>query len=466
MNEFITSTVTKQAVKYIQKEPIKNFNNLLELAGKIKMEPNYESMYLTIKAQWQDENSTTHQLITRLLTDANSKFREKFLTNFLLNASVLNGTRNVKARGKYGVNIPWTILMDPTSACNLKCVGCWAGEYDKKSELSNEVIDRVITEAKELGMYFFIFSGGEPLVRRWELIELAKKHDDCFFLSFTNATLIDEKFADAVAEVGNLTFAISIEGFEVDTDFRRGKGTYKKVINAMALLKERGVPFGYSACYHSKNYEAVGSDEFIDFMVDVGAYFTWLFTYIPIGKDAVKELICTPEQRAYMFNRVREIRNKKALFMLDFWNDGQYVGGCVAGGRRYFHINSEGEVEPCAFIHYSCANINEMSLLDALKNPLFNEYSKHQPFNENPLAPCPLLDNPTHLRKIVKNSGAYSTQPIDEESVYDLTAKTDQVSKEWIKKADEIWLKQHEKAMVNWDKICSKEKSHINKAKY
>lgn len=138
---------------------------------------------------------------------------------------------------KHHCNIPIAVLMDPTSSCNLKCKGCWAAEYKKTDNLSFDLMDRIIKEGKDLGIYWYLYSGGEPTIRRNDLLKLAKKHQDCFFLAFTNATLVDDEFAKALAEVGNFTLAISVEGFEEETDFRRGKGTYQKIMNAMRLLK-------------------------------------------------------------------------------------------------------------------------------------------------------------------------------------------------------------------------------------
>jgi len=197
----------------------------------------------------------------------------------------------------------------------------------------------------------YIFSGGEPLVRKADILKIIKNHSDCMFLSFTNATLIDEEFAAEVAEAGNLMFAISIEGFEKETDFRRGDGTYQKVLKAMDLLKAHGVGFGFSSAYTSENYQSIGSEEYVDFMIEKGCLFGWLFTYIPLGKDAVLELMVNPEQRKFMYDRVREYRNTKPIFLMDFWNDGEYVNGCIAGGKKYLHINANGDVKPCAFIH-------------------------------------------------------------------------------------------------------------------
>lgn len=86
----------------------------------------------------------------------------------------------------------------------------------------------------------------------------------------------------------------------------------------------------------------MGSDEWVDFLIGKGCLFGWYFTYIPCGQDAVPELIASPQQREFMYHKVREFRKTKPAFLLDFWNDGEYVQGCVAGGRNYLHINANG----------------------------------------------------------------------------------------------------------------------------
>ena len=132
-------------------------------------------------------------------------------------------------------------------------------------------------------------------------------------------------------------------------------------------------------------------------------------------------------------------RSTKAIFSMDFQNDAQYVGGCIAGGRRYLHINANGDVDPCVFIHYSNANIYKESLLDALKSPIFMAYHDGQPFNENMLRPCPMLENPQKLRKMVEESGAKSTDLQSPESVEHLCAKCDAYAEHWKPKAEELF---------------------------
>jgi MoaA/NifB/PqqE/SkfB family radical SAM enzyme len=357
--------------------------------------------------------------------------------------SFLYGTKTIrKMRAKYHCNVPWLILMDPTSACNLHCTGCWAAEYGNKLNLTLEEMDSVIRQGNELGVYFYMYTGGEPLVRKADLIKLCEMHPDCAFLAFTNGTLVDQAFCDELKRVGNLYLAISLEGYSEVNDLRRGQGVFGKVMHAMDLMKQNGLVFGTSICYTSKNCEVVTSDEFVDLMINKGCRYAMYFHYMPVGNDASLELLPSPEQRTLVKNRVREIRSLtkgKGIFTMDFQNDGEFVGGCIAGGRNYFHINANGDAEPCVFIHYSNANIRTSNLLEILHQPLFMAYYENQPFNKNHLRPCPMLENPEILQKMVKETGARSTDLQSPESAEHLCRKCEPYAEQWKPCADKLW---------------------------
>ena len=353
------------------------------------------------------------------------------------------GTKTVRAnRDKYNCNIPWTILFDPTSACNLHCKGCWAAEYGHALKLSLDEMRSIVKQGRALGTHFYMLTGGEPLIRKDDIVTLAKENPECTFLIYTNATLVDEKLCRDIKKCGNITLALSIEGTKESNDDRRGEGSYSRTLKAMELLKREKILFGISICYTRKNVEAVTDDAFLDKMVDLGVKYAFYFNYMPVGHDADKELIPTPMQRKYMYYFMKKMRNGKTgkpMFVMDFQDDGEYVGGCIAGGRNYFHVNSNGDIEPCVFIHYSDSNIRTDTLLDALRKPLFMAYRKGQPFNDNHLRPCPMLENPEKLRAIIKETGAKSTDLIVSEDVETLCARCDEFSKEWQPVADEIW---------------------------
>ena len=390
-----------------------------------------------------DPDSKWAHYAERLLRECDPYLLRTFLTAAAYEGGFRGFQQARMNSEKYDCNIPWIVLMDPTSACNMRCAGCWAAEYGNKLNLSFDEIDSIITQGKEMGVYFYIYTGGEPLVRKEDLIKICRKHSDCVFLSFTNGTLIDEAFADQMLEVGNFVPAISIEGFEEATDGRRGHGTYQKVIHAMEILKNKRLAFGLSCCYTSKNIDSIASDEFMDHMIDWGAKFVWYFHYMPFGNDAAPELLPTPEQREYMYHQIRHIRATKPIFAMDFQNDGEFVGGCIAGGRRYFHINANGDMDPCVFIHYSDSNIREKTLLEGLQSPIFMAYHDGQPFNHNHLRPCPMLENPDLLRKIVKETGARSTDLQSPETVDHLCDKCEKYAACWKPKADELWQQSH-----------------------
>ena len=421
-------------------------NSLISLIEKIMGNTWSEETFQNLRAVADDPNGKWARFTDRVIRDTD----HHILRTFLLNAAYEGGFRGVKtaeeASKEYGCNIPWLVLLDPTSACNMHCTGCWAAEYGYKQNLSFEVMDKLLTEGKELGVHACLFTGGEPLIRKADIIKLCEKHTDIAFHAFTNGTLIDDDFCKDLLRVGNFFVSISVEGFSEANDSRRGEGHFDKALKAMELMKSYKIPFGVSICYTSRNYKDVTSDEFLDMLIERGCYFAWYFHYMPVGMNASTELLLTPEQRLYMKDRIREIRGVeggKEIFAIDFQNDGEFVGGCVAGGRYYCHINAAGDVEPCVFIHYSGANIHDMSFLDCLRQPLFLKYREGQPFNENLLRPCPMLENPEKLRAIVAETGAKSTDLEAPESADHLCDKCVSYAECWKPFADEAWRETH-----------------------
>lgn len=436
-----------QALKYIENNPEENIPKLMAMVDKYSPEDWFKRQRNMVRKAI-DEKGNWYQLILKIY-ELDEGVRKTAFQNFLMNATLRGWSTQEEWREKYACNIPWAILLDPTSACNLQCTGCWAAEYGHSLNLSLETIDSIITQGKEMGTHLYIYTGGEPLVRKQDIIKLCEMHPDCEFLCFTNGTLIDEEFCKEMLRVKNFVPALSLEGFEEANDSRRGAGIYQQVTNAMKLMKSHNLGFGISCCYTSRNYADITSEEFFDFMIDSGALFSWFFHFMPVGANAAPELLPTPEQRKLVYDRIREYRNTKAIFTMDFQNDAEFVGGCVAGGRRYLHINAKGDVEPCVFIHYSNCNIHETSLLDALRSPLFMAYHDNQPFNKNMFRPCPMLENPQSIRVMVNATGAVNTDYVNQESVEHLTEKTIPYAQNWAATADEMWSERCAKKAKN-----------------
>lgn len=190
----------------------------------------------------------------------------------------------------------------------MHCVGCWSGTYGHKNNMSYEDMDKIVTQGKELGTYLYFMTGGEPTVRKNDILKLAEKHNDCMFGLFSNSTLIDEELCKKIVELGNITFLLSIEGTPETNDGRRGDGHYAAVMKAMDLLKQYGIIFGTSICYTRANVEAVTDEKFLRFIADKGARFGFYFHYMPVGQNAAPELMPTLEQREEIIKKIRWVR--------------------------------------------------------------------------------------------------------------------------------------------------------------
>ena len=440
----VFSGLADYILNQVDKNREEAYMKFLDTAEKYMDDTKIDANWEYLKEMISSPEYTLNKYVNSIVDEIDPHVLKTTIVNLGYEA-MFHGTKKIREmREVHKCNIPWIILMDPTSACNLHCTGCWAAEYGNKLNLSLDEMDFVIRQGKELGVYFYMLTGGEPLVRKKDVIELCRKHNDCVFLAYTNGTLVDEELCKQMQEVGNLYLAISLEGKPEVNDLRRGEGVYGKVMHAMELLKAHGLVFGTSICYTSQNIESVTSDEFIQMIIEKGCRYSFYFHYMPVGNDAAVDLLPSSEQRTYMYHRVCEIRNMKkgpGIFAMDFQNDGEFVGGCIAGGRNYFHINANGDAEPCVFIHYSNGNIRENTILEILKQPLFMAYHNNQPFNENHLRPCPMLENPKILQRLVRESGAHSTDLQSPESAEHLCGKCKEYAANWAETAEELWKK-------------------------
>lgn len=332
-------------------------------------------------------------------------------------------------QSKYGSNPPGFMTISPEGCCNLKCHNCYAASIQGKlPRLSKEIFEKILQDKfNNWGSWFNVISGGEPFMWKdgnTDLIELAKQHPQQYFMVYTNGTLIDKSKAKRLAEVGNITPAISVEGFEKETDARRGTGTHQLIMQAFENLREAGVPFGISVTATAQNAEILLDDSLIDFYFDnQGAIYQWVFQYMPIGRGADTKDQISPEIRKKIWYKEHDWVCKRRLLIADFWNGGTFVSGCIAGGRPdgYLYVDWTGNVYPCVFVPYWKDNVHQLysegkTLTDALFSDLFkgwrdwqNKYSNtNVAISErgNLIRPCLMRDHHNCARDILLNCNA------------------------------------------------------------
>lgn len=341
---------------------------------------------------------------------------------------------------KYKKKPPLFITLSPTKRCNLNCIGCYASSASTTAEtLDWPIVDKIMTELHdETGMRFFVISGGEPMMYKSNgrtILDLPKKYKDSFFLMYTNGTLITESKAEEMAELGNITPAISVEGFEKQTDQRRGKGVHNRILKAFENLRKAGVPFGTSVTATKENIDVLLSDEFYDFYFkEIGVSYMWIFHYMPIGKKFTTELMITPEQRFELFKKWRQILTQKHYFVADFWNSAMLSSGCIscAGPNEgYFYIDWNGNIMPCVFIPYYKDNVKQLfaeekKVVDAMFSDFFIKGREWQCkyFNQNGklgnmLRPCFIRDHHKTFLEIAKKCNVLPEDQAAKEAMED-----------------------------------------------
>lgn len=448
MQQDLRTITAKQAARaIIRLLPKISDNNLVRLThlGKwLSEDPEVVKGIEKVRGLLETPGHPAKALFKRVLEYLPAERRIRLFETLFNGAWFAGGVQRDRWEAQLGYRPPFIMILSPTLHCNLRCKGCYTLGYGMKPELSFEVADKLLAECDELGIHFITILGGEPLVYP-HLFPLLQKYPDIFFQVYTNGTLMTRDTARRFSELGNTVVVVSIEGDEQETDSWRGKGVYRKIMQAFEYLNEARVLYGTSATVTRQNARVVSSFDFIDKMIALGSIAQMYFLYIPVNGQADFNLMVTPEHRDLLRRQVLAIRDSRPIFVLDFWNDGPYVDGCIAGARRYFHVNAKGDVEPCVYTHIAVDNIKEKTLKEALNSRLFRHVRNCQPHNPNHLRPCMIIDNPQAMREVIRKTGAHFTHPGAEEIYTVHKDRMDAYARRWGELADRIWEEEYRK---------------------
>ncbi len=279
-----------------------------------------------------------------------------------------NAARLRSKWGQQGIHVPPIMIFSITNKCNLHCKGCyhWSLHESGQVEMSEEKMRSTIAEAKELGIYFIAIAGGEPLIRQ-EILDIIQDFPEIVFLVFTNGLLITDEITKKLNGRRNFVPVISLEGYELDTDFRRGEGVYKRLQDIVRNLKKLGIFWSVSLTVTRSNFDTISNEQFIKDLVDLGCKLFFFVEYTPITEDT-EDWVITDEQRESLLKIRDSFRSQFPALFIAVPGDEDEIGGCLSAGKGFVHISAEGNVEPCPFAPYSDTNLRDMSLKDALQS--------------------------------------------------------------------------------------------------
>ncbi len=331
--------------------------------------------------------------------------------------------RKRKAWSARGVRVPPIVIFSITHQCNLSCAGCYAQSFlggraagcaegaaapGAPPELSDAKLGSIVAEAADLGVSFFVVAGGEPFMRE-QLLGIAERFPRVLFLVFTNGILLDESMVQNIARLKNILPLISLEGSATQTDERRGAGTHQQLVEAMARLRRRSLFFGCSLTLTSGNFSTIFSDDYIDGLAGAGCRLFLFADYTPV-EPGTEDWVLSASQREQVQSRVKVLRRShKAIFVAVPWDEAD-VGGCLSAGRGFVHINASGGVEPCPFAPYTAADLNEVSLVEALKSPFLARLRDMPELLEYEGGGCELWKHREQVERVLAESFAGAPQ--------------------------------------------------------
>ncbi len=293
-------------------------------------------------------------------------------------ASIARASRRRRKLEKDGLHVPLFLIASVASECNLNCAGCYArangtiGPKAKERELSDETWGRIFDEAEQLGVSFALLAGGEPTMRR-PVIQEAARHKSIVFPVFTNGLLIDEGYLELFDKNRNLIPVFSLEGDGMRTDARRGPGVAEAMRPKMAACKDRRILWGASITVTTENYDQVTSDEYVADLHELGCGLIVYVEYVPVD-PSTRHLALGREMQEKLLERIAIMHADDAYrgtMMVSFPGSEEFMGGCLAAGRGFFHIAQDGAAEPCPFSPFSVANVREVGLEGALRSSFF-----------------------------------------------------------------------------------------------
>ncbi len=219
--------------------------------------------------------------------------------------------------------------------CNLKCIHCYAQSRDieYKDELTTQQGKELIDDLAQFGSPVILFSGGEPTMRK-DLPELAMYARDKGMRAVisTNGTLIDEKMAKVLKDIGLSYVGVSLDGMRETNDMFRGvPGAFDAALQGMRNCKKEGIKVGLRFTINKKNAQDIPA--IFDLLEKEGIPRVCFYhlVYSGRGSKLVEEDLSHEESRRVVdliMDRTKEMHDKgfpMEVLTVDNHCDGPYV---------------------------------------------------------------------------------------------------------------------------------------------
>lgn len=347
------------------------------------------------------------KMAKRLLLETDKRLLWKLAWNMGFKGML--SVEKYKRRLRRGEVFPPFLYVSIINSCNLRCQGCWVDVSAKQQTIAPEAMHKLIREAQDMGNVFFGIVGGEPFMHP-HLLDMLAEHPDCYFQIFTNGHFITPERAKRMRQLGNVTPLISVEGSEIVSDQRRGRGgVLSKTMEGIQNCLDNHVFTGVCTSLCKTNIDDLLTERWVDRLIEMGVMYTWFHVYRPMGPEACPDLCLTPEQQLQARKFVVEMRAKKPIVIVDAYYDGEGQALCPAATGISHHINPWGGIEPCPIVQFTKESIHSSEADSRTLREKFLQSSYLRDFRDlarSTTRGCIVLERPDLLKALVEKHGA------------------------------------------------------------
>ena len=310
-----------------------------------------------------------------------------------------------------------TIEFSVNTDCQSECEFCYSTQNvsDSEDELSLEEIRRIWQEAKKLGAFSSIISGGEPTLRK-DLVEVleaveAKDHIVCMT---TNAIALNESRLEKLKEAGLSTIHFSLDSLDPDeNDKIRGyKGHYAHVIRCIQWAKNLDYNIAISTVAGHGDKKKI--EKMIEFCKERKvALVLSLASAMGEWAGQLENNVTTEEWN--MYNKMMADNS----FMRSDWNINMSLKNECPGGREKLGVSAYGDIATCPMNPVSYGNLRKNSLKDIREKMMLSpEIAQRSPN-------CLIGSDHKYIKEFMEPIANYKEFPVlvDEHPVY--TGKLD-----------------------------------------
>lgn len=360
MNLLPKNFIVANIVEVLKEDPDNGVDKLYEMSGTFITDPQIKAIIEQIKGYY-DGHPSIKRYVKNMMYNTNKTCLNHFLQNIAVKELWEGLSIREQMSQKYSVNIPHSVVINIGMNCSLACKGCLC-KSDPNLAMPLAEIDRLVAEARELGIHIIVLTGGDPFMND-SLFKVYEKYDDMEFIVLTNGVLLNDKRCVALSKLGNVLPLVILEGGEDEVKQYIDASVYQEILASLDRMKAHGILFGVLTPIKQSNLKYITSDDFILPLIRKGSRMNW---YVTTSQGGPSERLSANEISEFE-ERISFIRQTRPYVTVLLESGNPFICRCVVGPLLlHYRFNEQQHV--MVFPQVSVKNSQNQPLIQVLRS--------------------------------------------------------------------------------------------------